>query len=208
MRDGGRQRVATVRVGAPHPDDQGPTVAYSLGDHLGSSVAVLDGTGAVVNREEYTPYGETSLGGYARKRYRFTGSERDGESGLSYHGARYLAAHLGRWISTDPAGLVDGLNLYRYVRNNPVTLVDPAGTDPVTPLHAVTPEDLRRMGIDPGVLRNDDEHLSTRLGSMAPPLSPTSTGTRWSTRAWPMSGHRGSMSTTVWSASAPRLRTC
>src|SRR5262249_7942491 len=64
------------------------------------------------------------------KRYRYTGKERDEESGLYYHGTRYYAPWLGRWTASDPLGLVDGTNLYRYVRNRPVVLNDPQGTDP------------------------------------------------------------------------------
>ena len=94
---------------------------------------MLDDTGALVNREEYTPYGETSFGSFARKRYRFTGKERDEESGLSYHGARYYTPWLGRWTAADPAGMVDGLNLYRYSKNAPLNWADPSGLDPVPP---------------------------------------------------------------------------
>jgi YD repeat-containing protein len=80
-----RQRISLVRVGPAYPDDRGPAVAYQLADHLGSSVAIADESGALTNREEFTPYGETSFGGYTRKRFRFTGRERDEESGLTYH---------------------------------------------------------------------------------------------------------------------------
>ena len=100
-----KQRVALVRLGAAHPDDKGPAVQFHLGDHLGSSNVVVDSAGALVNREEFTPYGETSFGSFARKRYRFTGKERDEESGLAYHGARYYAAWLGKWLSCDPMGV-------------------------------------------------------------------------------------------------------
>ena len=64
------------------------------------------------------------------KRYRYTGKERDEESGFTYHGARYYAPWLGRWVSTDPSGLTDGICLYRYSRNSPVVLHDPNGRDP------------------------------------------------------------------------------
>ncbi|MDN5836011.1 MAG: hypothetical protein L0H12_01510 [Nitrosospira sp.] len=97
-----QQRIALVRLGTAHPDDQGPAVQFHLGDHLGSSNVVVDSGGALVNREEFTPYGETSFGSYARKRYRYTGKERDEESGLNYHGARYYASWLLRWFSVDP----------------------------------------------------------------------------------------------------------
>ena len=109
-----RQRIALVRVGAAHPDDRGPAVQFHLGDHLGSSnVVVSDSGGALVNREEFTPYGETSFGSFARKRYRFTGKERDEESGLSYHGARYYSPWLARWAELRPeAGPGNGDTLY------------------------------------------------------------------------------------------------
>lgn len=53
--------------------------------------------------------------------------ERDEETGLNYHTARYYAVWLGRWVSCDPAGLVDGVNLYLYVLDNPVSFIDPTG---------------------------------------------------------------------------------
>ena len=99
-----KQRIALVRLGPEHPEDRGPAVQFHLGDHLGSSNVVVDANGTLTNREEFTPYGETSFGSFARKRYRFTGMERDEESGLSYHGVRYYSAWLGRWTSSDPAG--------------------------------------------------------------------------------------------------------
>ena len=123
----GELRVALVRSGDRHPDDFGPRVRYELADHLGSGSVTVDGSGAWITREEYFPYGETSFGGFAWKRYRFTGMERDGESGLYYHGARYCCSWLVRWISCDPAAMRDSPNLYSFVRSNPVRLVDPSG---------------------------------------------------------------------------------
>jgi RHS repeat-associated protein len=96
------QRIALVRIGTAHPDDRGPAVQFHLGDHLGSSNVVVDSGGALVNREEFTPYGETSFGSFAKKRYRFTGMERDEESGLHFHNARYYLSWLLRWLSVDP----------------------------------------------------------------------------------------------------------
>lgn len=124
----GRRRVASVRVGPAPPGDATPAVRYQLGDHLGSANVVVDGGGAWVNREEFTPFGETSFGGFAFKRYRFTGKERDGESGLHYFGARYYAPWLVRWVSSDPLGSADGPNPYSYVQNNPFHLIDDRGT--------------------------------------------------------------------------------
>jgi RHS repeat-associated protein len=62
------------------------------------------------------------------KRYRYTGKERDEETGLDHMGARYYAAWLGRWTSADPIGLGDGVNRFAYVSGNPVGLRDPSGT--------------------------------------------------------------------------------
>ena len=122
-----QSRIALVRVGDVHRDDRGPAVQYHLGDHLGSSHLVVNGAGDWVNREEFTPYGETSFGSFGRKRYRFTGKERDEESGLNYHGARYYAPWLVRWVSPDPAGMVDGTNLFVYSVDNPVRFADLLG---------------------------------------------------------------------------------
>jgi len=97
------------------------------GYHLGSGIIVIDNYGSFINREEYTPYGETSFGSFARKRYRFTGKERDGESSIYYHGARYYAPHLGQWISSDPAEWIDSYNLYIFCLNNPIGFVDHTG---------------------------------------------------------------------------------
>ncbi|MGA9671371.1 MAG: RHS repeat-associated core domain-containing protein, partial [Terracidiphilus sp.] len=108
---------------------------YQYDNHLGSACLELDSTGAVVTYEEYYPFGSTSYQAGAsltevnQKRYRYIGKERDVETGLNYHGARYYALWLGRWTSCDPTGTKDGLNLYAYVRNRPITLVDPKGTD-------------------------------------------------------------------------------
>ncbi|HEX8906891.1 MAG TPA: RHS repeat-associated core domain-containing protein, partial [Longimicrobiaceae bacterium] len=124
---------AVVRAGDVHPQDGGPAVQFHLEDHLGSSVLVADASGGWVNREELSPFGQTTFGSFARKRYRFTGRERDGESGLTYHGLRYYLPWTCRWASPDPAGMVDGPNLYAYCRGNPVNGVDPTGTDDKTP---------------------------------------------------------------------------
>jgi len=106
---------------------------YQLDDRLGGSVMEVDARGLMLSAEEYAAYGGTtwaageSLAEVSRKHYRFSGKERDTATGLSYFGARYYAPWLGRWISPDPAGPVDGLNLYEYVASNPASYVDPLG---------------------------------------------------------------------------------
>ena len=133
-----RERIALVHVGDRHPKDEGPDVQYHLGDHLGNSNLVIDAEANFVHREEYAPYGETSVGSFGRKRYRFTGKERDEESGLHYYGMRYFASGLARWVSADPAGIKDGLNGYAYVRNNPLKFIDPNGAQSDNPKKAAS----------------------------------------------------------------------
>ncbi|MEO1260393.1 MAG: SpvB/TcaC N-terminal domain-containing protein [Bacteroidota bacterium] len=112
------------------------TVRFQFSNHLGSASLELDDEGTVVSYEEYHPFGTTAHQAVNRniraaaKRYRYTNMERDEESGLSYHTARYYLPWLGRWLSADPLFLIDGVNLFRYGKNNPVTFTDPAGTDP------------------------------------------------------------------------------
>jgi RHS repeat-associated protein len=132
----GQQRIALVET-RTQGDDGSPAqiTRYQLGNHLGSTSLELDEAGQIISYEEYYPYGSTawqagrSQTEVAQKRYRYTGKERDEETGLYYHGARFYAPWLGRWASCDPAGLVDGINLYEYVRGDPIRFQDPTGMD-------------------------------------------------------------------------------
>ncbi len=134
-----QQRIALVEtktLDAEHTNDLNvPVIRYQLGNHLGSASLELDQEGSVISYEEYYPYGSTSyqagrsVAEVSLKRYRYTGKERDEETGLYYHGARYYVPWLGRWTSCDPAGMTDGANPHVYARNNPVRLVDPNGAE-------------------------------------------------------------------------------
>src|SRR5579862_1460389 len=115
-------------------DDPAPAIRYQLGNHLDSACLELDDNAELITYEEYGPYGNSvfqagrSAAEVSLKRYRYTGKERDEENGFNYHGARYYAPWLGGWVSPDPIGIRDAVNLYRYVSNNPVKLLDPTGT--------------------------------------------------------------------------------
>lgn len=105
---------------------------YQQANMQGSCTLEVDELGRMVTYEEYSPYGSSTyraFGGQTEvpKRYRFTGKEKDDNSGLYYYGSRYYAAWLGRWVSADPAGLGDGLNVFVYVHANPVAFNDPSG---------------------------------------------------------------------------------
>ena len=140
----GQSRIAIVRVGGRHPGDDGPRVQYHIGDHLGGSALVLGGADVqadtFINCEEYTPYGEASFGSFGQKRYRFSGKERDEESGLSYFGARYYAGGVARWLSTDPLSAKSTINLYIYCRGQPIRLVDSAGLEDQPPSAEISQE--------------------------------------------------------------------
>jgi insecticidal toxin complex protein TccC len=105
---------------------------YGLGDHSRSVYLEVDRDADLISEELYYPFGGTAWwaarsaleAGY--KTVRYSGRERD-DSGLYYYGARYYAPWLQRWISPDPAGAVDGLNLYAFARNNPTTFIDGGG---------------------------------------------------------------------------------
>ncbi len=81
---------------------------FQLDNHLGSASLEMDESGLVIGYEEYHPYGTTAYSSghgsveVSGRRYRYTSKERDEESGLYYHGARFYAPWLGRWTSADP----------------------------------------------------------------------------------------------------------
>lgn len=105
---------------------------YSLNDHLGSNTLELDKNAGVISQESYYPYGGTAWWAARSnvdakyKTVRYSGKERDA-TGLYYYRFRYYAPWLQRWVSPDPAGDVDGVNLYGFVANNPVRLIDNDG---------------------------------------------------------------------------------
>jgi RHS repeat-associated protein len=124
---------------ASHPRPDGVAIQeqtlfrFQYSNLLGSASLELDHTTAVISYDEYHPYGSKSY--YAAesaieappKRYRYTGMERDEESGLNYHGARYCASWLTRWCSSDPQSTKGSLSRYRYCSNSPITRFDPDG---------------------------------------------------------------------------------
>jgi len=112
-------------------------VHYYFQDHLKSTDIVTAANGNILKESDYLPYGgEIVISGSDPNRYKFTGKERDSESGLDNFDKRYNASSMGRFMSPDPVfisadRLTDpqSLNLYAYVRNNPLSLVDPTGLD-------------------------------------------------------------------------------
>jgi RHS repeat-associated protein len=114
-------------------------VHYYFSDHLGSASVITDSSGNVEEQTDYFPYGGIAYSsGADENRYKFTGKERDTESGLDNFGARYYASTTGRFMTPDWAarptavpyavfGDPQTLNLYSYVENAPVNRADADG---------------------------------------------------------------------------------
>jgi RHS repeat-associated protein len=131
-----KQRIALVE-NKTQGNDGSPSqlIRYQFGNHLGSASLELDNKASVISYEEYFPYGSTSYQAVnqrikaAAKRYRYTGKERDEETGFAYHGARYYASWLGRWTACDPLFDRSCNSLYAYVHNDPINRFDPDGRE-------------------------------------------------------------------------------
>jgi RHS repeat-associated protein len=134
------------------PVDSNEGTTYFLADHLGSTQIELSNGGWPIWQGQYTPFGQEIMGADSNQpngvfapytdgtsmHYKFTGKERDAESGLDYFGTRYYGSSMGRFMSPDdgadavmgvPVPFADlsnpqSLNLYSYVDNNPLTRRD------------------------------------------------------------------------------------
>jgi RHS repeat-associated protein len=118
-------------------------VYYYFADHLGTAQTITDQQGNLCYDADFYPYGgeRTPILDTCDSAYKFTGKERDSESGLDMFGARYYGSSLGRFMTPDWAakptavpyayfGDPQSLNLYSYVGNNPLKRADPDGHCP------------------------------------------------------------------------------
>ncbi|WP_118973122.1 RHS repeat-associated core domain-containing protein [Taibaiella koreensis] len=130
----------TIGSAAEDNDTLAELSRYIYSNHLQSASLELDEASAIISYEEYHPYGTSAYQAKSStikataKRYRYTGKERDEESGLYYHDARYYIPWLCRWSAVDPLeSKYAGMSPYNYSFNNPVMFNDPSGMGPDDP---------------------------------------------------------------------------
>jgi RHS repeat-associated protein len=138
--NGNADRTATaVALFAPVTSaDASAATHYFISDQLGTAQLEFASGGWPVWQGQFAPYGGELNAQKTQNNYKFTGKERDAESGLDYFGARYYSSNMGRWMSPDWAAKPEAvpysdlanpqsLNLYGYVNNNPLSKTDPDG---------------------------------------------------------------------------------
>jgi len=113
--------------------DPGNIYNYTISDHLGTAQMEFSAGGAMTWKGDFDPFGQELDTGATTNRYKFTGKERDAESGLDYFGARYASSSMGRFMSPDYSmnsvilELPQTWNKYSYVVNRPTFATDPDG---------------------------------------------------------------------------------
>ncbi len=122
----------------------GSILTYLHADRLGSLIAISNSTGTVTSKSTYSAYGENAPVGTT---FGFAGQRYDAETGLYYYKYRYYAPIIGRFLQPDPIGYRSNLNLYGYVKNDPLNSGDPLGLY-LTPI--VTPPPLNSGPPSPG----------------------------------------------------------
>jgi RHS repeat-associated protein len=102
--------------------------SYFINDHLQSTIALTDSNGGVIERQSYEAFGKSNVSSVTR--YGYTGRELEENLDLIYYRARWYDPTQGRFISEDPMEMKGGLNFYTYVKNNPLSNIDPYGLIP------------------------------------------------------------------------------
>jgi RHS repeat-associated protein len=163
---------------------------------LGGSPVVTNAAGQILDDSDYYPFGgERVVASGSGNAYKFTGKERDAESGLDNFGLRYNSSSLGRFMSPDPGNISGFLyqndpqswNGYAYARNNPLKYTDPdgdvyrvcvQGDDNKQQCTDVSDEEFAQLQKDPGAgisLRNGDIYVTDANGNQV------KVGTYWQT---------------------------
>ncbi|SJZ88697.1 RHS repeat-associated core domain-containing protein [Trichlorobacter thiogenes] len=118
-------------VGALLSLKQGGAVYQCFANPRGDVTTILNSSGAVAASYAYEPFGTTlAATGTLSQPLRYATRLYDEGTGLYYFGQRFYSPLLGRWLSRDPLAEMASINLYSYAANNPLTRIDPLGTDP------------------------------------------------------------------------------
>jgi RHS repeat-associated protein len=111
---------------------------YYTRDHQGSVREMTDNSGSLVARYDYDPFGRRTLvSGTDLADFGFTGFYYDQATGLYFSRTRVYSPDLARWLTRDTIGEAGGINLYQYVRNNPINFFDPFGLWEIGPQYPI-----------------------------------------------------------------------
>jgi RHS repeat-associated protein len=141
---------------------------YYLTDHLGSSSYITNDVGQITQTLAYMPYGEDMVNLVSNQPqyttpYKFTGKEKDEETGFNYFSSRYYDSYLSIFNSIDPHFFnYPHITSYNYCANNPVMLVDPDGRDVYITGEASSQavEQLQNQASNLTITRGEDGKLS------------------------------------------------
>ncbi|MEO6976677.1 MAG: RHS repeat-associated core domain-containing protein, partial [Gallionella sp.] len=103
-------------------------------DHLGTPMKLLSQSGAVVWSATYDAFGKATVNpaSTVTNNLRLPGQYYDQETGLHYNWMRYYDPGTGRYVTSDPIGLLGGINMYAYLDGNPLNSIDPFGLFDIT----------------------------------------------------------------------------
>jgi len=123
--------VQGTGIDQPLAETRGSTTSYYQADGLGSVTSLSNSSGALANTYTYDSFGKlTASTGTLTNPFQYAGREFDPEIGIYNYRARYYDTAVGRFNSEDPIKFYGGIDFYSYVKNDPVNLRDPFGTDP------------------------------------------------------------------------------